>query len=563
MVKTLKIEAEYASEVLKTIPSGYIDKTICGCGLTTVALENEEDTVIAVPTICLAMNKSEQYPNERYAGKVMAVYGNTTVDEIILYWMTNRTRKIMVTYDSLYKIEFLLDRCKLVIDESNELLSRTKLKPEVIDHVFNIAYKYKDTVSFISATPTPLMYMPNWISDIDQVKIEWSNTDKAKPILCERTYPIKSLKNEFISPLKENGSMTVKGKSFSKLIIFINSIAQIVEVVKETRLDKHECGIICGDSLKNDIKICGIKRYVKGVLPKYLFITSSGFCGIDLEDGEAMTVVVSTTSQKWKMIDMLTDLKQAISRQRNKQNPNYGSFIYIYNQTIFKKSKNELLEELNGTYSKINDTIAIYDLAVINNRINGFEPYPDFRAYTFFRDNRYEINDQAFRADAYFILETRNQYSKGFDIRGGFDSIDEVVADVLPKDVTYKELVSLFNKHHVDGKMDWGGYLTKVEWISLIESSYRLFKQTWKDQTYAKKMVENHGDKMSIIKAKVDRKFSIGKRYTRKESKKILQEIYDQLKVERKAKHTDFSELFEEVRYPEANGERYVEIMKK
>ncbi len=35
-----KYKAEYANEVMETIPHGYIDKTICGCGLTTVALEN-------------------------------------------------------------------------------------------------------------------------------------------------------------------------------------------------------------------------------------------------------------------------------------------------------------------------------------------------------------------------------------------------------------------------------------------------------------------------------------------------------------------------------------------
>ncbi len=46
-----KYEAEYASEVLSSIPTGYIDKTVCGCGLTTVALENAESVIIAVPSI--------------------------------------------------------------------------------------------------------------------------------------------------------------------------------------------------------------------------------------------------------------------------------------------------------------------------------------------------------------------------------------------------------------------------------------------------------------------------------------------------------------------------------
>lgn len=565
MTKEFRFDAEYASEVIEKIPYGYIDKTVCGCGLTTVALENDEDTVIAVPTIYLALNKSEQYPNERFDGKVLAVYRETSTNEINSYWQTTSTgkRKIMVTYDSLPKLKHLLDKCRLIIDESNELLSKTKLKPEVIEHVFTIAKSYKDTVSFISATPTPLQYMPEWISDIDQVKIEWSNTIKSSPIICERTYPIKSLKDEFIIPLKEQGSMTVANRTFSKLIIFMNSINQIIDAIKESGLDADDCGIICGDSLKNDIRIRGIKRYVTGILPKYLFITSSGFAGIDLVDVEAMTVVVSSTKNKWKMIDMLTDLKQAVSRQRNKNNPTYGSYVYIFNQTIFKKSEGELLQELLATYEKIKKSIALYDLAVKNNISNGFEPYPDFEAYTFFKDNRYEINNQAFSADAYFIMETRKQYSKGFDIRGNFDRIDEFEPVVLPNDVTYKYLVRFFNDRHVDGKMDWGEVSTKTKWISLIELSYQYYKQTWVDQSYAKQMVEKYGEEEKIIKHKIGRKMSTGKRYTRKEAKKMLQDIYDLHNISRRASHTDFDEIFKRVNHGKSGGERFLEILEK
>ena len=67
----------------------------------------------------------------------------------------------MVTVDSLPKVKHLLDRCKLVIDESNELLkiSRTDRKEAVLK-LFDIAYQYRDSVSFISATPTDLKYLP-------------------------------------------------------------------------------------------------------------------------------------------------------------------------------------------------------------------------------------------------------------------------------------------------------------------------------------------------------------------------------------------------------------------
>ena len=44
-IKNYYYEAEYASDVMSTIPHGYIDKTICGCGLTTIALENDENVL--------------------------------------------------------------------------------------------------------------------------------------------------------------------------------------------------------------------------------------------------------------------------------------------------------------------------------------------------------------------------------------------------------------------------------------------------------------------------------------------------------------------------------------
>lgn len=231
MNKTFRYDAEYANEVMKEIPPGYIDKTVCGCGLTSVALENDVHTIIAVPTIYLAINKAKQYPNERYNGKVLPVWGETEWTEIEFYKYTNRPMKIIVTYDSLPKVSYLLDRyeCKLVIDESNELLSKTKLKPEVINKVFEIAEEYKDAVSFVSATPTPLEYMPKWISEIDQVKIEWNNTVKAQPLLATTSQPYKYLKEMIIDPLSQKSTLVIEGRKFSKVIVFLNSINHITK----------------------------------------------------------------------------------------------------------------------------------------------------------------------------------------------------------------------------------------------------------------------------------------------------------------------------------------------
>lgn len=563
MIKEMTFDAEYASEVMDEIPAGYINKTICGCGLTTVALENNVDTVIAVPTIYLAQNKASQYPNERYPGNVLAVTGETNFSDIEWYRWNNRRLKIITTYDSLPKVEHLLSRCKLVIDESNELLSKTKLKPNVIDQVFEIAKRYKDTVSFVSATPTPLEYMPKWISEIDQVTIKWTKTMKAKPILYERRYPYKALIRDFLVPLKENGKLTVSGKTFKKVIVFINSVDHISKVIKESKLDNNECGIICGDSLKNDIKTRGIRRYLSGDLPEYLFITSSGFAGIDLYDKDAMTIVVSSTNRTYQMIDMLTDLKQAVSRQRDKDNPNYGSFIYIYNQSIFNRTEAELIQKIDAIYDSMVSAIRLYEYGVENKLENGFFKSHEFNLYTLFKNGTYEINEQAFMADKYFILEIRNQYTKGFDMSGQFEGSEVVKEIKLPKEVAYKDLVDYFKSSNIDGEINWGIYAGNKEWIRIIEKSHKLYGKVWKDQSYAKMMIENFGDGFAITRQSARKFFATGKRYSRNEIKAILQRIYNEQNIKRKAKHTDLDDIFKEVKHTKSKGVFYARVIEK
>lgn len=471
-----KYDAEYASEVMDSIPIGYVDKTICGCGLTTVALENPENIIIAVPTIGLMQNKIEQYPNKRCDYNVLGVWGETDVgtsgNEIINYINNNKVWKIIVVYNSLKKVEFLLNSCRLIIDESNELLSKTKSFPQEIEYLFSVCHKFKDTVSFISATPTPLKYLPDWMSEINQVKIEWENTITAKPILLKRTYPYKALREEIMKPMK-TGSVTLGNKTFDKVIVFINSIDQILSTIKESEIDKSECAIICGDNLKNDIKISGIKRYsVKNTFPKYLFITKSGFSGIDLESEDAMTVVVSNTAKKWQMIDMLTDLKQAVSRQRIKSNPNYGTYVYIYNQCIFDKSEEELLQDLENIRKKIILNIPHYKYLKSIGEEKSFMKDSDFTNYTLFIDNEYILNEQAFNADQYFILEIRKQYSKGFQIKGILDTYTEVDQQII-RSINYTDLVEYFIKNK--GIVTWNNIGGKQEWKDLIDNSYKLY----------------------------------------------------------------------------------------
>ena len=294
--------------------------------MTSIALENNLNTIIAVPTIALVDNKINQYPNKRYKGSIFGVKGGISDKDIEKYVYQQRVLKmpikIMVTYDSLYKLESLFDTCKLVIDESDQLLKETKLKIttknkdiDVITYLFNICEKYKDKVSFISATPIPLNYMPKWISEIPQYKFEFSNTIKITPITMKRTHPFAALKDEIIRPIESKGSVLIGDRKINKCIIFINSVENIIKIIKDCNLNKEDVAILCSDTTRNDYKIRGYNRIDKpNNLPKYTFITSSGFEGIDLLDDTAINIVVSNTTKDCQMINLLTDLKQATSR---------------------------------------------------------------------------------------------------------------------------------------------------------------------------------------------------------------------------------------------------------
>lgn len=289
--KTIYFTTEYVGQDpdFKTIPSGYIDKTICGCGLTSIAIENQENTIIAVPTTYLVDNKVNQYPNSRYKGDIMGVYGGVTIDDINLYVSRCRQAgqpiKILVCYDSLYKVEHLLSQCRFIIDESDQLIKNIGLKIkdkrtdlDVYSYLLEQAEKNKERVSFISATPVPIKYLPKWIAELDQIKLYFSNTIKITPMLMKRTYPYKALQDEIIRPLQTTGAVTIGDRTITKVIVFINSVENILKTIRECRLNADEIAILCGDSTRNDYKIRGYKRIDRpDNLPRYTFITSSGF----------------------------------------------------------------------------------------------------------------------------------------------------------------------------------------------------------------------------------------------------------------------------------------------
>ena len=563
-IVTIECDYEFMSEDprITTLPYGYIDKQICGCGATSVVLENNEDVIVLVPLYNLTNNKSLQYPSDRYNGKVCAVNGNISDDNIRKYIAESAKLKFICTWDSVHRIQHLINNpCRLIIDESQELIGNAHLKNNVINNVYQISKRNKDTVTFISATPIPLKYLPKWISEIPQISYRFKNVVKSFPLLMERTYPNKALKEEIIMKLKDNESVTMERYTFRKVIVFVNSVTIIDDVIRYCNLNKKECGVICGDNLKNATTLHGIRIYTVGELPKYLFINKAGFIGMDIYDKEAMTVVVSGLNKDWHMIDMRTNLKQAISRQRIKSNPNYGKYIYIYNQFEDEITKEVLIKRVDDMMNiELPKLTKGYEIL----KEHGYQskwtiPENDLPYLIYDEANdSYSIDENTLQSDRFFINETREGYRKGFDIQGYTNGEPIIIDKELPS--TYSDVARYFKKHHKSGVItDWGDYKNRTDWIELIYKQYRILGKVNTNYYYATQLLESNENIPETLDLKIKQEFVTGKRYSKKEVKHIIQRIYDALDIRRTAKATDLKE-FMGVKI-DSNG--YVEILSK
>lgn len=92
------IELPYGKYDRFELPNGILNKDIPNCGATTIALEDDYKTIICSPRNNLLQNKKDQYPD------TLLVIGGVNIDEVKAYIAKTNVPKILVSYDSMYKL---------------------------------------------------------------------------------------------------------------------------------------------------------------------------------------------------------------------------------------------------------------------------------------------------------------------------------------------------------------------------------------------------------------------------------------------------------------------------
>lgn len=411
-------EMVYLSEFLDHLPHGFIWKSCTGCGATTLALNDNSNCIIALPTRQTVQSKWVKRDKENniigYDTEILCIYGGLNNDEstLIKYIRKRSTEdapvKIVCTYDqvqfvvnTMLKESFRLEHYRLYIDEVHQVLddyaapSRRKKIRGMLDCI-----KCFDDVTCITATPLEEDKTLDEFKYLPIIKIDFpQRIVKRENYKCR--YPAETCTKIVCDYLN--------GVNFGNAHIFVNSVDFILKVISNVCKDRQmtvgemydSIKVVCGDTELNrnkivtkisklanasiakniakknlalemdEILIQGLKEInkykempissINSPVKKINFYTSTAFMGADVFDKDGQIYVISDDSKPYTMVDVSTSLIQIIGRIRDYQS---DKIIYIYSQNRYiseEKCKAQFLLDQQEREKNRNDFMELFE----------------------------------------------------------------------------------------------------------------------------------------------------------------------------------------------------------
>ena len=624
-----------------------LDKKIPGCGFTEWCLTNNQPLVLCSPRRVLLQNKLEQHPGEVFYlknnfEKVLEIEKDLTkvdkrgcgsnkvdddvetVDEqeakkkfyqesvknlmgYINYRQSNGLPpKILVTYDSFHIVKGILKNASLlydfqiVIDEFQSVLIDVKFKSNT-ELTFMSQLQGLQKVCFVSATP----FMEKYLNKTDEfkflpyVELDWGSDEPGrvvKPRLAVKILrSVSEVSKEVIDEYKSGNfvgkyvldeNKNPKYVESKEAVIYVNSVNNIINIVKANDLKPNEVNLLIADTEENRKKIkrkLG-KYFTIGKVPlkkdprkMFTLCTRTVYLGADFYSDNARTFIFSDANIETLAVDISLDLPQILGRQRLIENPwkNEASFYYKplfknkkVSQAEFDKrqaKKKKLTNDILISYSKTpkENLEGLVDLCefiakVENYRSNyvsvdkkfnpvtmKYEKVPVFNNLVFVAEERAFEMQQIDYADRFTVFNSVNSAAGEVDGRVHIDNFFAIY-DKLP-DITKKlkylcesDLEEDFIKLYI---------LPLISEPHFDEYFVVLGPERCKALGYNTTRLKNELSIMSfsedILVKEIYKEFKEGQRISNVDAKKKLQDIYNLVGYSRKAKATDLNEYFE------------------
>lgn len=423
------------------LPRGIVNKGITGCGATTLAIEDAHKTIICSPRINLIKNKSRQHKG------TLAVYGDVRNVEIEDYLRNSPKPKLLATYDSIPRLSNIIkDKSdwRVVVDEYQYILIDSGFKSETEMLLLEELKKYP-YVTYLSATPIADKYMlqMDWFKDLPYTILEWNNVEKRFVNRVQSKNPINNAV-EIVRNYQRGiyASTLVNGERIEskECVIFLNSVTNIVNIIKQTGLQSDEVNIIVAFTDENEfiVKKLGKDKqgiaYEIGSIPlegephkKFTFCTSTAFAGCDFYSTCASTFVVSDNKKANTSIDIATELAQIAGRQRLECNPFRNTITFIYNVDVGESKESSYKATLNEKWQKsvknanyknsVTDKDLKEDLIKETNDSQRLNKYSISYVWYDSVNQRFSVNRMAYLNDNFSYDVQKENYLDGISVR--------------------------------------------------------------------------------------------------------------------------------------------------
>ena len=601
-------DIKYISEWLEyKIPNGHVivDKGVTGCGYTEYTLTNNLPTVLCSPRKLLLENKSEQHQNDiniLYLKNEIkdindiATLRNKIRNHIFLCDEENLPIKFLVTYDSShYIIDILkelnlLDDFYFIIDEFQSIFLDAFFKSDV---EFDFVEYLQDcpNVLYLSATPMLDKYLEkvDTFRDIPFYEIDWSMTGVVENIIIQRKFSTAlttdciKIVNQYLQG-KFPSTFTSDNKIvFSKEAVFyFNSISDIIRVINKTGLTSDQVNIICANDKENQDKLSKIGHSI-GKIPlknesnkMFTFCTKTAYIGSDFYSDCASSYVFADPNIKSLALDISLDLPQIVGRQRNRNNPFKNSIVIFY-RTIRKKemeSYDLFLEKQNQRKESTKKLLDIYNKVTPGEQKEYIQKLKDGIKVSKYENDYISISKKTGKPVYNSFIEisqergwevSQKDYQDKISVTKSLESLTSNISE-YQSDLEKEVQSFLDNKFYSTGifekkmkmycefmdKYNGNKKVSDIIYFKIKDPKYRKYYNFYGTKgcravSYVESKLKlgmlnvSKGNELSSV---IYKKFKVGDRFTKKDIKQILQDVYRDLGITSKAKATDLGKYF-------------------
>ena len=576
-----------------------LNKTVTGCGGTSLFLNSDIDVVIISPRLQALKDKHEQHPDTFLFHSPYTNNGRRAEDikrlmsELNSYIKTHgntpfivcNPAKILVTLDSCDKVINVLkdnraiDSFLFVVDEFQCLMGDATFKGTTdMNFLIRLDSEAKN-ICYLSATPIQdryLDFVPQF-KGLPYIKLEWDQAVLEEPnvreIQMKKDESAEKICGKLIKDFRTNGYFErkiVNGQIVhsTEACIFLNEVRSIINIIVKNNLKPDEVTILCSDGkvsgLPKGFKAGGLCTDKYNPLNKtFTFCTKASFEGVDFYSTNAMTYVFINAGKEWQTLDIMLDIPQILGRQRLDINP------FRHDAVIYYKTKPNCLSEQEFRLQQKAMELETEQF------INGFNNAPDSMKERLIKLVRDRADDKKFIDDYVDVLQVNGRQTLGINTlvqmamwnkwhqRSHYYNnscqLTTSIQSAITKNVKQNEVKNFEQQYYSASDKD----RLKVysDFRNTCSSHYAIILQNpfidihyhdWYDKLGYDELARLNFDEQKVeqeydyhcnhgpIIQKCRETFTVGNFYTKPEVKNILQQIYDGLGlVGKKAKATE------------------------